>query len=75
MDIIIDRAGMGLRMETKHCLRIEKDGSLLQRIPTQHIDSVVLSVKTALESNVLQTLNENDIPFVVLPGRYNQRLA
>ncbi|MFD2230684.1 CRISPR-associated endonuclease Cas1 [Alkalimarinus sediminis] len=72
MDIIIDRAGMGLRMETKHCLRIEKDGSLLQRIPTQHIDSVVLSVKTALESNVLQALNENDIPFVLLPGRYNK---
>jgi CRISPR-associated protein Cas1 len=69
IDVVIDKQGLGLKMESANCLRIEADGRLLQRIPAKHISSLVINAKATLDSGVLQAMIAHGIPFVVLPGR------
>jgi CRISPR-associated protein Cas1 len=75
IDIVIDKQGYCLKMETRHCLRIDAEGQLVQRIPATQLRSVVIHAKTKLDSGVLQAMIAHQIPFVVLPGRSAMPMA
>lgn len=67
MSLIIDRRGYELSIE-RQCLRVQRDGKLLERIPLRFMQSLVVRANARLDSLTLQRLAEANVAVTLMSG-------
>lgn len=68
MIFVVDRRDLMLRFQNG-CIRVEKDGALLQRIPIKQLEQVVVYGNPIAETAVWRALSAAEVPTVMLSVR------